>query len=31
LPGLVLHGVDGHFTKAAEAILRHGEKLDLQL
>jgi tRNA1(Val) A37 N6-methylase TrmN6 len=31
LPGLVLHGVDGHYTKAAEAILRHGERLDLQL
>jgi len=31
LPGLVLHGVDGHFTKPAEAILRHGERLDLQL
>ncbi len=31
LPGLVLHGIDGHYTKPAEAILRHGEGLDLQL
>jgi len=31
LPGLVLHGIDGRYTEAAEAILRHGEKLDLQL
>ncbi len=31
LPGLVLHGIDGRYTEAAEAILRHGEKIDLQL
>jgi tRNA1(Val) A37 N6-methylase TrmN6 len=31
LPGLVLHGIDGRYTEAAEAILRHGEKLDLLL
>ena len=27
--GMVLHGADGRFTQAAEAILRHGAALDL--
>jgi tRNA1(Val) A37 N6-methylase TrmN6 len=30
LPGLVLHGPDGGFSTAAEAVLRHGEALALQ-
>jgi tRNA1(Val) A37 N6-methylase TrmN6 len=30
LPGLVLHGPDGRFSAAAEAVLRHGEALRLQ-
>lgn len=30
LPGLVLHRPDGGFTAAAEAVLRHGEALDLE-
>jgi tRNA1(Val) A37 N6-methylase TrmN6 len=29
LPGLVLHEADGHFTHAAEAILRHGAALSM--
>jgi tRNA1(Val) A37 N6-methylase TrmN6 len=27
LPGLVLHRTDGHFTDAAEAVLRHGQPI----
>lgn len=29
LPGVVLHGADGRYTEAAEAILRHGAALPL--
>jgi tRNA1(Val) A37 N6-methylase TrmN6 len=30
LPGLVLHGEGHGYTEAAEAVLRHGERLDLR-
>ena len=30
LPGLVLHGEDGHYTEEAEAVLRGGEALDVR-
>lgn len=30
LPGLVLHGDDGRFTEAAEAVLRHAGALELE-
>jgi FkbM family methyltransferase len=30
LPGLVLHEADGHYSAKAEAVLRHGEALDLE-
>ena len=30
LPGLVLHGEDGRYTQAAEAVLREGAALDLR-
>ncbi len=29
LPGLVLHEADGRYTAAADAVLRHGESIDL--
>jgi hypothetical protein len=30
MPGLVLHGPDGRYTQAAEAVLRHAAALAIE-